>query len=124
MIGLDEFDQLKRPAEILGLIRTASRSDAVILGSASHRAVRFALANICWIAGIHVSLDDEADVSGLSASTTESRRAKEVGIQAARRPGTRIAQAAHIRDCNRQGKGSGRSFGDAVRAKRSPQNVE
>lgn len=63
VIGLDEFDQLKRPAEILGLIRTASRSDAVILGSASHRAVRFALANICWIAGIHVSLDDEADVN-------------------------------------------------------------
>jgi hypothetical protein len=61
IIGVDEFDQLDRPQGILNLLRTAGRGDKLVLGSTHHKHQEFGLINICWLAGIFISLSSEAD---------------------------------------------------------------
>lgn len=61
ILGVDEFDQLKRPQDILNLMRTAGRGEKLVMGSTSQKHVEYGLTNICWLAGIFVSLDSEAD---------------------------------------------------------------
>lgn len=61
VLGIDEFDQIRKPQEILNLIRTAGRGEKMIMGSAHHKHMEFGLTNICWLAGIFISLDAEAD---------------------------------------------------------------
>lgn len=61
ILGVDEFDQLKRPQDILHLLRTSGRGEKLVMGSTSQNHVEYGLTNICWLAGIFVSLDSEAD---------------------------------------------------------------
>jgi hypothetical protein len=63
---VDEVDaknkaKMQEQRKILEMLRSASRGTTRIRGSGNHKAVKFTLRHLVWVAGITLSYDDQAD---------------------------------------------------------------
>lgn len=61
VVMLDEFEDSRHRAKVLETLRTSSRGDIILRGTASGRTERHGLTNIVWVAAIEVGLKREPD---------------------------------------------------------------